>query len=118
MDELDSWFSLVKALPAAGIVLYVAKCLGESLAGQSTSVHLHVVLGVNLVGLLALLLGFLPQPIPFLCLCVLGFAFFARDTKVFLDAKRNRPLQSKLPSSLPIRFTSRVIQTTLIISVD
>lgn len=72
---LDSWSSLSLAIAAVGILLCIAKLFGGTLAGRDTSVHLQLIVGMNCVGLLGLVLGWIPQPIPLLITVAIAIAF-------------------------------------------
>ena len=72
---LDSWSSLSLAIAAVGVLLCIAKLFGGALTGRDASVHLQLIVGMNCVGLLGLVLGWIPQPIPLLITAAIAIAF-------------------------------------------
>lgn len=103
MHELDSWSSLLRAILATSLVFYVAKNIGELLAGRPSSIHLQTIIGINVIGLVALVFGFLPQPVPLFSLGLVCLAFLVRDfSRAFTkeqspeDARRQNNSKQKL----------------------
>ncbi len=94
LTALDSWSSLSRAIAAVAILLCIAKLLGGALVGRDPSVPLQLIVGTNCIGLFGLALGWLPQPIPTMVVCV-GASVFVFHVMVSRFRPRNFERQSR-----------------------
>lgn len=93
IEKLDSWYSLLRALPAVASLIVVSQFLGQNflkwtsqrVAYPLAQFHLAGILGFNLVGLIAIATGWLPLPlrnILALGLCLIALGWALRQTNI------------------------------------